>query len=148
MKGRQQRFGFHLGEHVAPLGQHAFNHQAGPGNVGFGQIAQGRRGLLQQLLVLGEIGDIAKRTDGRLGGAEGGDLRLVQHLAGRANGGVSHPAGQQRFGGAAFGFGHRLGHGGAINANARREDDQHPANLRIVQGRFNGQPKMLRLGKF
>ena len=73
VEGRQQTFRFHLGEHLSALGQHAFDHQARALDVGLGQGTQRRRRLLQQLLVLVEAAEVAKRADCRLGRAEGGD---------------------------------------------------------------------------
>ena len=93
---RQQRLRLHLGQHLAPLGEHALDHQPRAFDVGLGQRRQRRRRLLQQLLVPIEGGDVAERADRCLGRAKARDRRLVEKVAGRADRGVAHPAGQQR----------------------------------------------------
>ncbi len=81
VEGREQRLRLHLGEHLAPLGQHALDDQARPLDVGLGQGGQRRRRLLQQQLVLVERGDVAEGADRRLGRAKARNRGLVQHTA-------------------------------------------------------------------
>ncbi len=67
VKRRQQCLGLHLGQHLAPFGQRAFDHQPRAFDIGLGQRGQGRRRLLQKLLVLVERSQVAKGAHRRLG---------------------------------------------------------------------------------
>ena len=117
VKRCQQRLGLHFGEHLAPLGQHAFNQHAGTLYVRLGQVRQGRGGLLQQHLVLIKRGDIAKGPHGRLGRAKAGNRGLVQYGASLAHAGVAHQASQQWLAELLVDLCQSRGDGGALKAD-------------------------------
>nr|GEU28543.1 hypothetical protein [Tanacetum cinerariifolium] len=135
----QQRLRFHFGQHLAALGQHAFDQQARAVEVGVGQLRQRRRGLVQQLLVLVERGDVGKTVDGRLGRAERGQASLVDDVSRLDHLRVAHPARKQRLAQAGIERADGLRHGSRIAAELGRinhQDAVHLAVARAGQHRF------------
>ena len=149
VEGRQQGFRLHLRQHAAPLGQHAFDHQARALDVGLCQIGGQRRGrLLQQLLVDVVVGHVAERAHGRFWRAEGGNVGRAQHLARRAYGGVAQPAREHGLVGVALGVSQGLGDGRGVCARFGREQGQDAIDLPLGQGRVNGGAVLLGCGVF
>ena len=134
VKGRQQRLRFHFGQHLAALGQHAFDQQARAFHVGRCAGRQRRRRLLQELLVLIKAGDVAKGADGRLGRAKARNLRLGQGVARRLHRRITHPASHQRFAHARLDLHQLARHGLGIAAELGRIDDQHAIELLVLGG--------------
>ena len=136
VEGRQQGFGFHLGEHIAALGQYTFDQQAGTFDVWFGQRRQRWRCLQQHLLVLIERRDVAERTHSCFGCAEVGHAGFAQGLAGCLHGRIAHPAGQQGF--AQFGaqLGQRFGHRIGVATDFGGVNGQQAVDLAVFGGGF------------
>ena len=135
VEGRQQRLRFHLGQHLAALGQHALDQQARAFHVGRRQfVRQRRRRLLQQLLVLVEAGDVAEGAHRRLGRAEARDQRVGQRVTRRLHRGVAHPAGHQRLAHARLGLHQHVGHGVGVAAELGRIDHQHAVDAAVLAG--------------
>ena len=148
VKRRQQRLGLHLGQHLAAFGEHVFDDQSRAFNVGFGQRGQRRRGLLQQLLVLVERGDVAKCADRRFRCAKGWNRRVAQNAATCHDRCVAHPARQQWLAHVALDLGQRLRHVRGVDVFLGRVNRQHAVDLPVIAGRFNRQLVMLGGGFF
>ena len=104
--------------------------------------------MLQQLLVLVERGDVAKRAHGSFGGAEAGNGGVVQDAAPGDDRSVTHPAGKQGFANRLFDIGQRLRHLGGIDAGLGRINGQNSVDTTVMARSLNGHAVVLRSGVF
>jgi hypothetical protein len=80
-EGAQDGFRFHLGKHLAALGEQRLDQHLGAFGLGAAMLARRLRRLQQQFLVAVILRDVVEQLDRRFRHAEGRDAGFLEQLA-------------------------------------------------------------------